>query len=212
MADNKQTVLTDEEIQDIADGFDIYGARPEFARAIESAVLSKLRATNEPAAYVVPGPNGTVLFGKGWMFSSIPVGNAQMPLYSAPQASAEESAIDKPIPDSVEHYGLIDERVGAPAAEDSAKGAGDVVAWTNDAGDIEPISDAVKQARPDLYAKHYTRPLAFADRQQRGGDAGEPPPITARYGTQEHDQQTAFSEGWEAARAALAATKGESNG
>lgn len=39
-----QRVLTDEEIQDIADGFDIYGAKPEFARAIESALLSKLRA------------------------------------------------------------------------------------------------------------------------------------------------------------------------
>jgi|GEM_PF-6575683 len=39
-----QPVLTDEEIQDIADGFDIYGAKPEFARAIESALLSKLRA------------------------------------------------------------------------------------------------------------------------------------------------------------------------
>ena len=37
-------VLTDEEIQDAADGFDIYGAKPEFARAIEQAVLSKLRA------------------------------------------------------------------------------------------------------------------------------------------------------------------------
>lgn len=36
--------LTDAEIQDIADGFDIYGAKPEFARAIESALLSKLRA------------------------------------------------------------------------------------------------------------------------------------------------------------------------
>lgn len=39
-----QPMLTDEEIQDIADGFDIYGAKPEFARAIESALLSKLRA------------------------------------------------------------------------------------------------------------------------------------------------------------------------
>jgi hypothetical protein len=39
-----QPVLTDDEIQDIADLFDIYGAKPEFARAIESAVLSKLRA------------------------------------------------------------------------------------------------------------------------------------------------------------------------
>ncbi|QOE32780.1 hypothetical protein CPT_Mano_048 [Achromobacter phage Mano] len=39
-----QRVLTDDEIQDIADGFDIYGAKPEFARAIESALLSKLRA------------------------------------------------------------------------------------------------------------------------------------------------------------------------
>lgn len=42
--DTPQPVLTDEEIQDIADGFDIYGAKPEFARAIESALLSKLRA------------------------------------------------------------------------------------------------------------------------------------------------------------------------
>lgn len=39
-----QPVLTDDEIRDIADGFDIYGAKPEFARAIESALLSKLRA------------------------------------------------------------------------------------------------------------------------------------------------------------------------
>lgn len=42
--DTASRVLTDEEIQDTADGFDIYGAKPEFARAIEQAVLSKLRA------------------------------------------------------------------------------------------------------------------------------------------------------------------------
>ncbi|WP_334166287.1 NUMOD4 motif-containing HNH endonuclease [Achromobacter mucicolens] len=51
-----QPLLTDEEIQDIADGFDIYGAKPEFARAIESALLSKLRApvADERVAGYVP--------------------------------------------------------------------------------------------------------------------------------------------------------------
>lgn len=51
-----QPVLTEEEIQDIADGFDIYGAKPEFARALETALLSKLRApvADERAAYTDP--------------------------------------------------------------------------------------------------------------------------------------------------------------
>ena len=39
-----QPVLTDEEIQDIAELYDIYGEKPEFARAVEFALLHKLRA------------------------------------------------------------------------------------------------------------------------------------------------------------------------
>lgn len=46
-------------------------------------------------------------------------------------------------------------RASAPAA-----GEAQPVAWANENGD--PISDALKQARPDLYGKHYTRPLVYA--------------------------------------------------
>lgn len=132
-----------------------------------------------------------------------------VPLYAAPQASADptramlegkplDSEFSKVLADN------FDELCIRPAAEDSAKGAGDVVAWTNDAGDIEPISDAVKQARLDLYAKHYTRPLAFADRQQRGGDdfSGVQPPMRYIAGVNVDVLR----------RAALAIKKGKSNG
>ncbi|AZW22502.1 hypothetical protein CS345_14960 [Bordetella bronchiseptica] len=46
-----QPVLTDEEIQDIAELYDIYGEKPEFARAVEFALLHKLRA---PVALRLP--------------------------------------------------------------------------------------------------------------------------------------------------------------
>ncbi|MBR8656739.1 hypothetical protein KDH83_25830, partial [Achromobacter sp. Marseille-Q0513] len=51
----------------------------------------------------------------------------------------------------------------ARAALASAPVAGEAqkpVAWVNEDGD--PISDAMKRARPDLYGKHYTRPLFAA--------------------------------------------------
>jgi len=53
----------------------------------------------------------------------------------------------------------------------AAPQASEAVAWTNDTGDIAPISDALKQARPDLYGKHYTRPLVYAAPQTRDADA-----------------------------------------
>ncbi|MGB3432430.1 hypothetical protein [Achromobacter sp.] len=53
------------------------------------------------------------------------------------------------------------------AALASAPVAGEAqpVAWANEDGD--PISDALKQARLDLYGKNYTRPLVYAAPQAR---------------------------------------------
>ncbi|MDQ1758980.1 hypothetical protein RAS14_04410 [Achromobacter aegrifaciens] len=84
-----QPVLTDEEIQDIADGFDIYGAKPEFARAIESALLSKLRApvadelvaSLRRMASVAPASECEVLHAAASALASAPVaGETQEPI------------------------------------------------------------------------------------------------------------------------------------
>ncbi|CAE32685.1 hypothetical protein [Bordetella bronchiseptica] len=65
-----QSVLTDEEIQDIADLFDIYGEKPEFARAVESTLLSKLRAPvpdgKRPDLDWIEGVRVTDTVGRGW--------------------------------------------------------------------------------------------------------------------------------------------------
>jgi len=133
------------------------------------------------------------------------------PVYAAPQASAEESAIDKPIPDSVEHYGLIDERVGAPAAEASAKGAGDVwqafSTWVTTKASDETY---VLSAKDGFYAG-----VEWC-RQQRGGDVDERAAFERRFRIEPENWSTAGGggyrnvwyearwEGWKA-RAALAA-------
>ncbi|OWT67295.1 hypothetical protein CEY04_30670, partial [Achromobacter sp. HZ28] len=56
-------MLTDAEIQDIADGFDIYGAKPEFARAVESVVLARLPAASDAEPVAIPAVLRYSVFG-----------------------------------------------------------------------------------------------------------------------------------------------------
>lgn len=89
-----QPLLTDEEIQDIADGFDIYGAKPEFARAIESALLSKLASApvagearpTDDDILVLALDHGAISGGQHFG-PAIRFARALLSQYAAPQAS-----------------------------------------------------------------------------------------------------------------------------
>ena len=102
MTDNKQTVLTDEEITqtwcDHCNGIDKYN---KFARAVESTVLSKLRGAGEPVRWLhtLRSEHDDPLQEKVTLSQNNPFGKpavdydpsyrvATEPLYAAPQASA----------------------------------------------------------------------------------------------------------------------------
>ncbi|CAP41278.1 dATP/dGTP pyrophosphohydrolase domain-containing protein [Bordetella petrii] len=106
MNDTKQTVLTDEEIGALSKAHltahaqfvgagDVYiEGDDQFARAIESAVLSKLRAAGEPVGFVDPVYVAGRQRGMKWnaKIYDAPTQEATAPLYAAPQADAPHFA------------------------------------------------------------------------------------------------------------------------
>ncbi|MGX9694449.1 hypothetical protein ACTJNK_29200 [Achromobacter anxifer] len=138
-AAKQETVLTPEEraaaIAHLTDR-DTFTARDI---AIERAVLSKLRApvADERAAFEIHqrGTGLNELYLERHAVSGQYMWTATKEAWDTWQARAAMAS--------------------APVA-----GEAQPVAWANEDGD--PISDALKQARPDLYGKHYTRPLVYA--------------------------------------------------
>lgn len=197
--DNKQSVLTDDEIdaRRVPTGkfaeweSGSYQYRRAFARAIESAVLSKLRGAGEPVAWMTDdGRTANAASRQG--MHEITKASFCIPLYAAPQGSAEvrnaaleeaakvignlaqeaakqhedsKSPYDEGFTDAYDYAELtIRSLKSAPAAEDSAKVAGDVELPKLP----KPQNGRIHYVRKDII--DYARAAVLADRQQRDDD------------------------------------------
>lgn len=184
--DNKQ-VLTD---YDIVAAMTPQAGLLDFARAIEQAVLSKLRGADEPSDSQIAALWANTLT-QGKVATVIPFARALLAKYTAPQASAEVRNA------ALVHAAreVLDTELGAAActgsdapaehalgqlkdalAEDSAKGAGDVEFPLMP----EPAARTSAFSKSNQVLPYYTygqmmayaHTAVLADRQQRGGDAG----------------------------------------
>ena len=166
--DNKQSVLTDDEIRALSNsvfGEPISGLGT-FARNVEQAVLSKLRGAGEPVAWMVylPSAHEQYIYDDqddvGYVDDLTNNPDAEVtPLYAAPQASADPS---HPAPASSEDQAIYDSM--ANSHHDRQQRDKEISAWHTYIRKSLKLDESAPY-RFDYYAQ------VIDDRQQRGGDS-----------------------------------------